>query len=41
MRTHTIRIAHRNLTIYLKARRLGWVTAWTGEGVICMTKGKA
>ena len=34
---HTIHIGH-NLGMYLKARRLGWRTLWTGEGIICMTK---
>jgi len=34
---HTIYIRH-NLGMYLKARRLGWRTLWTGEGIICMTK---
>jgi len=37
--TRTIRIKHTNLSMYLKARRLGWRTLWTGEGVICMEKG--
>jgi hypothetical protein len=35
----TIKIRMSDLTIYLKARRLGWVTLWSGEGVVCMKKG--
>jgi len=33
-------IKHTNLSMYLKARHLGWRTLWTGEGMICMRKDK-
>lgn len=33
-----IRIRSGDMINFLRAKRLGWLTLWTGEGIICMYK---
>lgn len=31
-------ISNQNFSLFLKAKRLGWKTLFTGDGIICMFK---